>query len=184
MEKVNVSVFFVQETIISGIYIWQCRRLLLSGSKVEEEKVYRRVLRDLIWINALVISMDCAVIGTSYAGLMPVEQSLKTAVYAYKLRLEFIILNQLTSLVKPGCRSLNFAEIGTFRHSAAIDDARIYPLPNTRTRPGYGSGTDTIQIAYGDPAGYVMREEGVRPSSRFVLRKQDKENSDEEAILK
>ncbi|KAH0556504.1 hypothetical protein GP486_005603 [Trichoglossum hirsutum] len=97
MEKIQVTGFFLQEATISGLYIFETRKLLRPAKSFQKEKV-RRVMRHLIYINILIILLDIVVLVTEYAGLFQIQVTFKGAVYSVKLRLEFAILNELMVL--------------------------------------------------------------------------------------
>ncbi|KAI9767289.1 MAG: hypothetical protein M1839_004533 [Geoglossum umbratile] len=102
-EKIQVTGFFIQETIISGLYIFETRKLL-KPSEVFQKGQIRRVMRHLIYINLFVIALDLIVLITEYAGLFDIQVTFKGAVYSVKLRVEFAILNELMRLASGGAR--------------------------------------------------------------------------------
>jgi hypothetical protein len=55
----------------------------------------RTNLRNLIAVNVLIIILDCSVMGLCFSGYFFLQGFYKVAVYAVKLRTEFVILNQL-----------------------------------------------------------------------------------------
>ena len=59
-------------------------------------------MRNLIYVNVLVIVLDIAVMCTQYAGLFEVHVVFKAAVYSVKLFVEFVVLNQLTEVTMSG----------------------------------------------------------------------------------
>lgn len=91
MEKLQMTMFSLQELIISGIYIWATLRFL--------RPVYRRhtrsVMVQLLWINVAIIIMDLAMLTMEYMGKYFIEAVMKGAIYSVKLKLEFAVLNQL-----------------------------------------------------------------------------------------
>ena len=105
MEKIQMTLFCLQEFIISGVYLWATVRLL--------RPVYRRrtrsVMMQLIWINVLIIGMDLVLLGFEYADQYEVEATLKPMVYSIKLKLEFAVLNQLMRLANSASNPTNFS---------------------------------------------------------------------------
>lgn len=101
--------FTIQETIISGLYLYEARRILRPG-KVFQKKQTNEVLKHLIWVNAFVIFLDAALLATEYAGLFSIQTVFKAAVYSVKLRFEFVVLNQLMDIV--GSRGSAFSLSG------------------------------------------------------------------------
>ncbi|KAI9764119.1 MAG: hypothetical protein M1840_008679 [Geoglossum simile] len=104
MEKIQVTGFFLQEAIISGLYIFETRRLLKPAGTFQKEKI-RRVMCHLIYINIFIIVLDLIVLITEYAGLFDIQVTFKGAVYSVKLRIEFAILNELMKLANGSVRS-------------------------------------------------------------------------------
>lgn len=94
MEKLQMTMFCVQEFIISGIYIWATLRFL--------RPVYRRHIRSvmvqLLWINIAIIVMDLSMLTMEYMGMYFLEAVMKGAIYSVKLKLEFAVLNQLMQI--------------------------------------------------------------------------------------
>ncbi|KAI1076800.1 integral membrane protein [Whalleya microplaca] len=107
-DRIQLTVFFVQETLLSILYIYQTRKYLrdtsalfkpsssssnsFSARSATEEKV---VLHHLIYVNLLVIALDIALLGIQYANLFYVQGAFKPCVYGIKLKVEFVILNRL-----------------------------------------------------------------------------------------
>ena len=100
-ERVQVTAFFVQECIISGLYIYRTY-VLLRDSTAFRGADGRRVLNHLVLVNFLVIALDITVLAFQYAGLYDIQTSWKTLAYSIKLKLEFSILNRLVELTKSG----------------------------------------------------------------------------------
>ncbi|KAH6677600.1 integral membrane protein [Halenospora varia] len=97
--KICLFGFSMQECIISGLYIWETRKML-QLMKANKGKNIRRVWKHLICVNILVILMDFTLIGIELGGQYVIETTYKSAMYSVKLKLEFAVLNQLRSLVK------------------------------------------------------------------------------------
>ena len=94
-----MTAFSIQETIISGLYVYETRRILKPGEGFQKKRT-RRVMLHLIYINILIICMDAALLSTEYANLYEIQTVFKAALYSVKLRLEFSILNQLMTIVQ------------------------------------------------------------------------------------
>ncbi|KAF2027703.1 hypothetical protein EK21DRAFT_38903, partial [Setomelanomma holmii] len=104
-DKIQLAAFFLQETLISLLYIRSTsahlKNMTLLGT---DRKTTRRALHHLIYVNVFIIVLDCSLIGLCYAGFFFLQGFYKVAVYAIKLRTEFTILNQLRSAL-PGASS-------------------------------------------------------------------------------
>lgn len=66
MEKVQVTIFFVQEVTISSIYIWATVKFF-RNSIVHTESTRTRMLWRLIVVNIIVILLDIAILGLEFA---------------------------------------------------------------------------------------------------------------------
>ena len=105
MERIQLTGFCIQEFLISTIYLWATIRILKSLS----HRLTRRVMWQLILINSLCIGMDIILICLEYTNEYVGEASIKPMLYAFKLKLEFIVLNQLVGLVQAGLYNGNRA---------------------------------------------------------------------------
>lgn len=108
-DRLQTLVFFVQETALSILYIWQTRKFLRdltpllrrprpsSISIVTVEKVEKKktMLQHLIYTNIIIICLDITLLGIQNANLFYLQGAFKPAVYGVKLKLEFVILNRL-----------------------------------------------------------------------------------------
>jgi hypothetical protein len=100
-ERVQVTLFSIQECIISFLYIYETNNLLKPSEIFQKEKV-RRVMRHLIYVNAFVIVLDIAILCIQYANLFDIQVVFKGSVYSVKLFVEFFILNQLKDIASNG----------------------------------------------------------------------------------
>lgn len=91
--------FTIQETIISGLYLWETRKILQPGKVFQKAKT-RSVFHHLIWVNVAIITLDMALLATEYANLFSIQTVFKAAIYSLKLRFEFVVLNQLMDIVQ------------------------------------------------------------------------------------
>ncbi|KAF2179290.1 hypothetical protein K469DRAFT_716548 [Zopfia rhizophila CBS 207.26] len=101
-DRIQVSIFFLQETLISLLYIFMTRSHLLSTSIFDhnDDKSVREVMRHLIYTNLLVVFLDISLLGMSYSPFFYVQAAYKPCVYGVKLRVEFAILNRLIASVQ------------------------------------------------------------------------------------
>jgi hypothetical protein len=100
-EKVQVTVFFIQELVISGLYIRQTVGILRPEGNIRG-KASREVMIHLIYVNAIIVFLDLSILGLEYSGLYDIQTAYKGLVYSVKLKLEFSILNRLVDLTKNG----------------------------------------------------------------------------------
>ncbi|ORY67258.1 uncharacterized protein BCR38DRAFT_426504 [Pseudomassariella vexata] len=108
-KRIEVTVFFIQETVISSIYLWKSFGFLSShhfGSGDKEpvssasESEVKAIILHLIAVNFFVIALDITIIVLEYFDLYLIQTSYKSFVYSVKLKCEFGILNRLVHFVK------------------------------------------------------------------------------------
>ncbi|EON66337.1 hypothetical protein W97_05730 [Coniosporium apollinis CBS 100218] len=95
MESLQMTGFFLQEVILSSIYIVETVRILRTSFQPES----RRLMHQLLIINIIIIVMDVALLGMEYASLYLLETVTKGFCYSIKLKLEFAILSRLVKFV-------------------------------------------------------------------------------------
>jgi hypothetical protein len=88
MEKIQVTMFCIQEATMSVLYIYFTLKL------TQEKELTKTVIQSLFF-NAVVFGLDIAVVSCEYAGLYEIQIMLKVVVYSIKLKLEFLILTLL-----------------------------------------------------------------------------------------
>lgn len=98
-EKIQLSVFFVQELIISGLYVYETTKLLRLEKTIGNGGTLQ-VMNHLIFVNILVILLDFSILGLEFANQYEIQTAWKPLVYSVKLKLEFSILNRLVELTK------------------------------------------------------------------------------------
>ncbi|MCJ1331183.1 hypothetical protein MMC10_007871 [Thelotrema lepadinum] len=96
--RIQQVAFLLQEGIISSMYIWYTGKLLKPNVQIRE----RRVMLDLIFVNAAVIILDVVVIVLAFTNEHLAKEPLQNLSYALKLKLEFFVLNQLLEVSKEG----------------------------------------------------------------------------------
>lgn len=115
MEKIQMVGFFIQEAILSVIYIKEAIRLLKLSEAVHDDAQsfddgtghghirnasVRKTMYQLLAINVIIIIMDLALLGVEFANLYLIETTLKGVVYSIKLKLEFAVLGKLVQFVR------------------------------------------------------------------------------------
>lgn len=98
-EKIQVTIFFLQEMAISGLYIFETTKMLRITT-IPGHDSNRNMLRHLIVVSILVAALDAPVLAFEYAGLYYLQTSYKALAYSTKLKLEFSILNRLVDIAK------------------------------------------------------------------------------------
>jgi hypothetical protein len=105
-EEYQVMFFFVQEAVLSGIYI----RSIYILRKQEASKRYDRVLKHAIIMNVFVISLDFLVAALQFASLYSLQAPLKAFIYSIKAHVEFRVLNALKKSIQGPSASVNSKE--------------------------------------------------------------------------
>jgi len=104
-EKVQMVCFTVQETIISGLYLYEARKILRPSEAFRRDKT-NDVVKHLIWVNLFIIFLDAALLTTEFNNLFDIQTVFKAAIYSVKLRFEFVVLNQLVDIVGGGTSAM------------------------------------------------------------------------------
>jgi hypothetical protein len=97
-EKVQLTVFFVQEIIISTIFIVATTKMM----RFNPTRTKRRsnIMYQLLVINFVIILMDVSLLVLEYLGLFITQTVLKCFFYTVKLKLEIAVLSRLSSFVR------------------------------------------------------------------------------------
>lgn len=94
MERIQMTLFSVQEFAISGVYLVEAYRFL----RVVYAGDVRRLMYELVAVNAALILLDIALLSVEYEDLYEIETTLKGMVYSIKLKLELGVLSRLVKL--------------------------------------------------------------------------------------
>jgi hypothetical protein len=98
IEKFQMTVFMLQECLISAIYLYETTKLL----RIMKRNTTRRTISELFAINVFIIALDIGLLVVEYLNLLVYEQTFKGAIYSIKLKLEFAILGKLVKIVRNG----------------------------------------------------------------------------------
>ncbi|AEO61383.1 hypothetical protein MYCTH_2311483 [Thermothelomyces thermophilus ATCC 42464] len=108
-ERVQVTLFFLQEIIISGLYIHETVLLMrvrsrsgISGRNQGRDSTRRRLMTHLVVVNAVIVVLDITILALEFAGLYAIQTAYKGFVYSIKLKIEFSILNRLVEMTQGG----------------------------------------------------------------------------------
>jgi hypothetical protein len=94
MEKIQMTMFTVQEFFISGVYFWEVRKVL----KVIFKDNTRKIMFQLIAMNILIIILDVAMLIVIGFGFYMIETTMKAMVYSIKLKVELAVLTKMVSV--------------------------------------------------------------------------------------
>jgi hypothetical protein len=107
-ERIQLAGFAIQETILSALYIWEAMTTLRPILAIKGSRG-RRVLVNLVAVNALAVLLDASLLTTEYTNHFDVQTTYKPVVYSIKLILEFTVLNNLLVVVRTNPSSVNDA---------------------------------------------------------------------------
>lgn len=93
-EKLQLTVFFVQEVVISSLYIVETTRLLKMQRGIGSSAT-RRVMGHLILVNIFVVLLDVSILCLEFTEHYNIQTAWKALVYSVKLKAEFSVLNRL-----------------------------------------------------------------------------------------
>lgn len=157
-------VFFLQEIILSIIYIREAVRLLKVSEVVQEDigsiddgsgqspsrnSNVRKTMYQLLAINVIIILMDLALLGVEFANLYLIETTLKGVVYSIKLKLEFAVLGKLVQIVRVRNSSSDRSNQNGLERRATSTGAILEKTDTARTNRTRGT---TNSIARGGSA--------------------------------
>ncbi|PSN60645.1 hypothetical protein BS50DRAFT_205624 [Corynespora cassiicola Philippines] len=145
-EKVQITIFFIQEVIISGIYLFKTKELLRTEGGIRGRNA-RKVIIHLVWVNVLIIILDITLLAIEYAGYYDIQTTYKAAVYSVKLKMEFAILNRLLDLFQ-----------------GKIHDSSSDPSSRSWTTSGFGKSIKKSSARKSLP---VMVPAGAHPGSNL-----------------
>ncbi|KAJ5610179.1 hypothetical protein N7510_006898 [Penicillium lagena] len=107
MEKIQLTGFTLQETLLSTLYVIETVKLLRLGADTRRDA--RTIMYQLCGINILIITMDLVLLGLEYANFYAVQITLKGFIYSLKLKLEFAVLGRLVEVNQGSRQPLSIA---------------------------------------------------------------------------
>lgn len=83
-ERVQVSMFFVQELVISSLYIYETWKLLRTGGTLgrDYQQPCCRLILHLMYVNAIVVFLDTAIMVLEFTGRYASQTAVKGFVYS------------------------------------------------------------------------------------------------------
>ena len=100
MEKIQVSVFAFQETVITCIYFFEIRRVL----QMILDHPTRRIMWRLVAMNIMLLVLNAALLTTEFLDLYMIQTTFKSMVYSIKLKVEMATLSQIVSVFQERSR--------------------------------------------------------------------------------
>jgi hypothetical protein len=123
-ERVQVTIFCLQELIISGIYIKTCYSFFDAENSIYGNAV-RKMRRHLLVVNVFIILLDIPILVLEYTDNYDLQTVYKAFVYSLKLKMEFRILNELMDMTHKRARD----DGDMFNNSSSM---RIQDVPSTQ----------------------------------------------------
>jgi hypothetical protein len=98
-ERIQLIGFTIQESTISAVYIWQAHVNLQPILNVKGADG-KYLIRHLIALFIAVLVLDISLILSEYTNNFEIQTTYKPVVYSVKLKVEFIVLNELLAVTK------------------------------------------------------------------------------------
>ncbi|VUC31697.1 unnamed protein product [Clonostachys rosea] len=117
-EKIQVTIFFLQELIISAIYIKSCSTFF-GIDNIWHRSGVQKMRKHLLLVNVMIILLDIPILALEYTDYYDFQTAYKPLVYSIKLKLEFNILNDLVKLTIGNDRSRSHSQGATTSRAAA-----------------------------------------------------------------
>ena len=128
MDRYTQIGYTITESTISGLYIWSLLRLLRLKTNVRQ----RCVMLDLIYVNVVVIAFDILEVVFVYTNQLGISHPIQSFSYILKLRLEFVVLNQLMAVAARGLRRQSF-HVKRYHHPSTREGLSSYGPASQQT---------------------------------------------------
>ncbi|KAJ5579159.1 hypothetical protein N7450_008026 [Penicillium hetheringtonii] len=170
VEKFQMTGFFVQETILSLIYIIATVKLLQGSFR----KKKRQLMYLLVFINIAIIIMDIALLSIEYASLLILETTLKGVFYSVKLKLEFAILGRLVKFVSSSQQDVESASLNASTGTTSLSTQQT-PPSNSRSSDrepseGHVRHLESLGASHNEHIARAQQIQGSSGSSEIPLK--------------
>lgn len=158
-ERFQLCVFFLQEAIISTVYVVQATKLLRvrsSNAGLPGGPAPREFMWWLIAINVVVGLLDSVVIALEFSGRYALQTSCKALVYSVKLKLEISILNKMVEVIK--ARNPSLFDTQGLRKSI-LEGTRSFGIWASTITQGRGGDIQPAPVLVGSGRGEATAEE-------------------------
>ncbi|KAL4923691.1 uncharacterized protein BDV17DRAFT_276358 [Aspergillus undulatus] len=138
IERIQLIMFCLQESLLSAIYIWETAKLL----RLRPQRAHSVILVQLIAINIIILILDVIVVVFQYTGLFALQVVFKPVAYSIKLRLEYAILGRLVLVAsgsEGGSSARVFSDEVQWPSVPSCEDEECQ-FRNSSPRAGNGSG--------------------------------------------
>lgn len=147
-EKIQLSVFFLQEIIISGLYVWETTKRVNLEKSIGNLRT-RTVMNHLIYVNIIVILLDVTILALEFANLYSIQTAWKPLVYSIKLKLEFSILNRLVDLTRGGRNGSSYTR-SQGAHDVALETFNGERSRHVTGKDGQAAPEYEVRVGKGD----------------------------------
>ncbi|KAK3168831.1 hypothetical protein OEA41_005279 [Lepraria neglecta] len=147
VERYTQIGFTLVECVLSGVYVWPLLGLLSLKATVRQ----RQVMLDIIYVNVVIVASEIAVVILVYLNQLGISHPLQAFSYALKLKLEFVVLNQLMAVAARGLKKESFEERryhhpstgGNFSAECRQWDDKSLVIPAKQSQTQSGDGTSS-----------------------------------------
>lgn len=101
VDKIQTPGFFIQEFIISAIYI-KSILTIYPWRECRQNKASRKMRRHLLLVNTAVVLLDIVIVVIGLLQFWGVITAFRAFIYSVKLKVEFSVLNRLMELTQRG----------------------------------------------------------------------------------
>jgi hypothetical protein len=177
-EKIQVTVFFTQEVIISALYIKACSSFFGKEGLMHQKGV-QRMRRHLLLVNIVIILLDIPILVLEFADYYDFQTAYKAIVYSIKLKLEFDLLNRLVEVAK-GNEALDLQDRNQTLHGLRMD-AFENDGDASRTRD-YEHGSIDVDVNHKRGKRYLGSEEGILTTTDISVSYIERRDDDNESM--
>ncbi|CAG8894915.1 unnamed protein product [Penicillium egyptiacum] len=157
MEKIQLTGFTIQESLLSTLYVIETVKLLRLGADVSSRPDAQSIMYQLIGINCAIIAMDLLLLVLEYADFYAVQITLKGFVYSLKLKLEFAVLGRLVDLIQGS------------RHPISLAIADTLPLCSMQRPPETPDRSEDAPYEQAEPKDFLVPPAGARAVQRRMF---------------
>ncbi|KAG8526618.1 uncharacterized protein KY384_008819 [Bacidia gigantensis] len=97
MERFQQISYTAAELVIGGIYISSLSRHL----RMKPNVIHKRVIRDLFYVLIIAVVLDIVTVVMVFFNHTGMNHAIQAFSYILKLKLEFVVLNQLKNVIAP-----------------------------------------------------------------------------------
>ena len=163
IDRVTQLGFTMAESILSGIYIWSLTKLLNLKSSVR----YRRVMTDLVYVNVIAVCLDVLTVILVYLNQTGISHPIQTFSYILKMKLEFMVLNQLMAVTARGIQREAFPA-RRYHHRPALGGMAWSGMSSKSPRWGLDPLSEPANVSLGEvqiPSPALSKAQGTSNDS-------------------